>query len=123
MAKLTDKQYAAIALLSLPKRGGLTFAEVAERVGVSDRALRTWRNDDKFNNELKAQVMRNSIDDLPDIVASFKTHIVEQGNAALARTFMQALGMLQERVEVTTDNKGTDMEALKAEILRMKGGE
>lgn len=60
MAKrLSELQYAAIEFLALPKRGGLTYEQVAEKVGITDRTLRDWRKDDAFNDELKRQVVRN----------------------------------------------------------------
>lgn len=123
MAKLNDKQYAAIALLALPKRGGMTYEQVAERVGVHRDTLLAWRKDDAFNDELKRTIMRNTIDDLPEIMASIPRHIIEDGNAALFRTLMQAQGLLTDKVEITTDNKANDVDAIKAEIERMKGGQ
>lgn len=121
MAKLTEAQMAAIVLLSLPHKGGLTYEQIAEKVGVSDRSLRTWRNDDKFNDELKRKIMRDTIDDLPEILYSLKDHIVKDGNAAMLRTLLQAHNMLTDKVEVTSDSKGADVDAIKAEIARLKG--
>jgi AcrR family transcriptional regulator len=122
MAKrLTDKQYAAIAILATPGRSGLTYDEVAERVGVSRQALYEWRNQDAFNDEMKKQVLRNAVEYLPDMFASIPKHVIEDGNAALFRTYIQSLGMLTEKVEVESKNAGSaDIDVMKAEIERMR---
>jgi transcriptional regulator with XRE-family HTH domain len=79
--KLSELQIAAIEFLALPKRGGLTYEQVAEKVGITDRTLRDWRKDDAFNEELKRQVVRNTLDRLPEIMASTADH-----TAAMFRT-------------------------------------
>lgn len=119
--KLSEKQYAAIEYLSLPKRGGMTYEQIAEEVGITDRTLRDWRKEDAFNEELKRQVVRNTLDRLPEIMASTADHIINDGNAAMFRTLLQAHGMLTERVEVDNKSAGaTDVDAMKAEIERMR---
>lgn len=122
MAKLNDKQYAAIAILSQPNRAGLTFKQVAEAVGVSEQTIHNWRKNDDFNEEVKRQVMRNTIDRLPDIVQSMADAVIEDRNAAMARTILQAHGMLTDKVEVSTQDGNKDVDAIKAEIERLKGG-
>lgn len=117
MAKLSELQYAAIAILSQPKRGGLTLDEVAEQVGVSRQALYNWRSDDRFNDELKRKIMRDTIDRLPEVMASVPDHIIDQGNAAMLRTLLQAQGLLTEKVEVEQRNTSeVDIEAIRARL-------
>lgn len=116
--KLSDKQYAAIAILSQPKRAGLTYKQVAEQVGVSYEMLRRWRNDDRFNDELKRTIMRETIDRLPEVMASVPDHIINDGNAAMFRTLLQAQGLLTEKVEVKTESEGVDIDAIRE---RLKG--
>ncbi|MFS1516086.1 phBC6A51 family helix-turn-helix protein [Bacillus sp. SCS-151] len=126
MAKrLHERQLAAIALLVIPQRGGLTYEQIAEKVGVTDRTIREWRNNDAFNEELKKQVMRNSVEHLPDIMWSVPKHIIDDGNAAMFRTFMQSLGLLTEEVEVESKggNKGVSVSDMKAKIERFKQSE
>jgi transcriptional regulator with XRE-family HTH domain len=119
--KLSELQIAAIEFLSVPKRGGLTYEQVAEKVGITDRTLRDWRKDDAFNEELKRQVVRNTLDRLPEIMASTADHIINDGNAAMFRTLLQAHGMLTERVEVDNKTSGVaDVDTMKAEIERMR---
>lgn len=116
MAKLNDLQYAAIAILAQPKRGGLTFEQVANEVGVSRETLRLWRKRDDFNTELKGEIVRNTLDRLPEIMDSIPDHIIHDGNAALFRTLLQAHGMLTEKHEIDTKGNGVDMDAMKAQI-------
>ncbi|MBO0602712.1 hypothetical protein I2483_13675 [Sporosarcina sp. E16_3] len=123
MAKLHDKQIAAIALLSLPKRGGMTFEQVADAVGVDRKTLLEWRKRDDFNDELKREIVRATLDSLPDIMASIPRHIIDSGNAALFRTLLQAHGLLTDKIEVDTKGTGTDIDAMKAQIERMRGVE
>lgn len=119
--RLNEKQIAAIAILSMPKRGGLTYKQVAEKVGVSEQTIHNWRKLDHFNEEIKAQVLRNTVDRLPEIFDSVPEHITQEGNAAMFRTLLQSLGMLTERVEVDNKASDSDIDAIKADIERMRG--
>lgn len=121
--KLNDKQIAAITILATPGRGGLTYDEVADKVGVSRQTLLNWRNADYFSNELKRTIVRNTVDDLPDIFASIPQHIINDGNAAMFRTLLQAQGLLTERVEVETSDKRIDLGALKSQLSGLKAEE
>lgn len=121
--KLNDLQYAAIAILSQPKRAGLTFEEVADKVGVHRDTLQRWRKLDEFNAELKNEIIRNTLDRLPEIMDSIPDHIITDGNAALFRTLLQAHGMLTDKVEIDTKSGGVDVDAMKAQIERMKSGQ
>lgn len=117
--KLSELQVAAIEYLALPKRGGLTYAEIAEKVGVDERTLLRWRNDETFHNALTRKVIRNTADRLPEVMASVPDHIIQDGNAAMLRTLLQAHGLLTDKVEV--EQKGgadTDLDAMRAEIER-----
>lgn len=121
MKRLNEKQLAAIHYLALPKRGGLTYEQIAEEVGISDRQMRDWRKDDAFNEELKRQVMRNTIDRLPEVMESIPDHIIKDGNAAMFRTFLQAHGLLTEKVELDTKNgSNTDIDEMRAKIDELR---
>lgn len=118
--RLNEKQIAAIALLALPKRGGMTYKQIAEEVGVTEQTLHNWRKLDYFNEELKKQVLRNTIDKLPDIFDSVPEHIIKDGNAAMFRTLLQSLGMLTEKVELENKTSEADVDSIKAEIERLR---
>lgn len=123
MAKLNEKQYAAITLLSVPKRGGLTYEQIADQVGVSRRTLQEWRKSDDFTAELKNEIVRNTLDSLPEIMESIPRHIIDSGNAALFRTLLQAHGLLTERVELDTKGSNAgDVEAMRAKIEELRDG-
>lgn len=120
--RFNEKQWAAIAILAQPKRGGLTYEQVAEKVGIARSTLQEWRKDDDFNEEIKRQVLRNAIDDLPNIYAAVPGHIIDEGNAAMFRTFVQSLGMLTEKVEMESKggNGAVNIDEIKARIAQMK---
>lgn len=120
--KLSEQQIAAITILATPKRSGLTYEQVAEKVGVSRQALYEWRQDDSFNSAIKNEIVRNTIDDLPEVMASISGHIIESGNAAMLRTLLQAHGMLTDKVEVASVGSDGSVDAIKAEIERMRKG-
>lgn len=123
--RLNEKQYAAIAILSQPKRAGLTYEEVAERVGVSRMQLHRWRNDETFCNELKRTVVRNTIDRLPEVLASVPDHIIKDGNAAMLRAFLQMHDLLADKVDVTTKQTAdgeSDIEALRRRAKELREG-
>lgn len=78
MAKLSEKQIAAIEYLALPKLGGKTYEQIAEEVGVSDRTLRNWRNDDTFVAELNKKIVRNTQERLPEVFAAAIDGVIKE---------------------------------------------
>ncbi|WP_298833748.1 phBC6A51 family helix-turn-helix protein [uncultured Planococcus sp.] len=121
MAKrLSELQIAAIELLSRPKRDGKTFKQIAEEVGVVEKTIHLWRKDDRFNDELKREIVRKTLDRLPEIMESIPDHIINDGNAALFRTLLQAHSLLTDKVEVETKGDSVDIATIKAQIERMR---
>lgn len=118
--KLNEKQIAAIAILSQPKRGGLTYEQIAEEVGVARSTLFEWKKNDDFHNALKAEIVRTTSDRLPEVFSSMIENIIETGNAAAFRTLVQLHGLLTEKVEVNGNESKTDMSDIKAEIERLR---
>lgn len=118
--RLNEKQLAAIEYLALPKRGGMTYQQIAEAIGVHRDTLLRWRNDDDFNEELKKKIVRNTIDRLPEIFDSVPDHIINDGNAAMFRTLLQAHGLLTEKHEVESKSNEANVDAVKAEIERLR---
>ncbi|MBS4193491.1 phBC6A51 family helix-turn-helix protein [Lederbergia citri] len=121
--RLNEKQIAAITILAQPKRGGLTYEEVAEQVGVARSTLYEWKKSDLFNEALKREVVRNTLDRLPEVLESVPDHIIKDGNAAMLRTYLQMHDLLSDKLEI--DNKAStestsDLDAMKAEIARMR---
>ena len=118
--KLNEKQIAAIAILSQPKRGGLTYEQIAEEVVVARSTLFEWKKNDDFHNALKAEIVRTTSDRLPEVFASMIDNIVETGNAAAFRTLMQLHGLLTEKVDINSTGGKTDIADIKAEIERLR---
>lgn len=95
---------------------------MAEKIGVSESTFREWRNNnDVFADELMKQVKRNALSDLPRVMASVPDIIVDDKNAAMLRTWLQAIGALTDKVEVTT-NSAVAVDDIKASIERLRGG-
>lgn len=121
--QFNEKQIAAITLLSQPRRADMTYEQIAKEVGVSRQTLINWRNNDKFMNEVKRTIMRNSISRLPDVMESIPDHIINGGNAAMFRTFLQAQGLLTEKVEVETSDKAVDLDAIRKRVMEKRKGD
>lgn len=122
MARMNEKQIAAIAIMSQPNKGGLTYDEIAKEVGVARSTIFEWKKQDDFYNALKSEIVRNTGDRLPEVFSSMIDNIVETGNAAAFRTLVQMHGLLTEKVELNTKASGDNVDAMKAEIERMRNG-
>lgn len=122
--KLSEKQHAAIELLTEIGADSMEYQEIAERIGVSESTLRRWRTkDDTFIDEVIRQTKRKAVGDLPRVMRAVPDIIVDSENAAMLRTWLQSIGALTERVEV--DNKTSsndDVEDMKAKLERYRGG-
>lgn len=122
MARMNEKQIAAIAIMSQPNKGGMTYDEIAKEVGVARSTIFEWKKQDDFYNALKSEIVRNTGDRLPEVFSSMIDNIVETGNAAAFRTLVQMHGLLTEKVELNTKASGDNVDAMKAEIERMRNG-
>ncbi|ARF68943.1 hypothetical protein B7C51_15745 [Paenibacillus larvae subsp. pulvifaciens] len=119
---LSTEQYTAIGYLSLPKKGGKTYAEIAEICGVHPNTIGNWRKDAMFEAELKRQMVRNSQEKLPELIDSLTEIAIRDGNAAMAKLALQINGMLTDRIEVeTTGPDQVDVEALNQRLAAFKG--
>lgn len=119
--RMSDLQIAAITILALPGRGGLTYEEVADKVGVHINTLYKWRRRDDFNDELKKEIVRNTLDRMPDVMASIPDHIIKDGNAAMFRTLLQAHGLLTDKVEVEQKGDGgVNVDAIRERMRERK---
>lgn len=120
---LNSEHYIAIKYLAQPNRGGLMLEEIAKECGVHVNTLYNWRKDPLFESELKKEIMRETVAYMPEIMASIPGHIINDGNAAMFRTFLQAHGMLTERheVEAKTSGDSVDMADIRARIAAHRG--
>ncbi|MDQ0492286.1 phBC6A51 family helix-turn-helix protein [Paenibacillus brasilensis] len=121
--KLEAKHYTAIQYLSLPPGERPPITEIAEECNVTPSAIYQWKRDPAFEAELKRQIVRNNVDDLPALIAILPEIAIAEKNAAMAKLVLQIHGMLSDKVEVTANvnsESGTDIEALKARIEALK---
>lgn len=118
--KLSAKQIAAIEIMSRPKMNGMTHEQIAQEVGVARSTLFEWKKQDAFTTELKREIVRKTSDRLPEVFDSIIDNIIETGNAAAFRTLLQTHGILTDKVEIETKDASGDMDAIRAEIERMR---
>lgn len=116
-----EKQLIAIQYLALPASERPTMDEIAEACEVSRSTLYEWRKNPAFVEEVKAQIVRNNVDTLPDLVAALPRIAIEDRSAAMAKLALQVNGMLMEKVDVQSSAApGTDIEALKSRLQALK---
>lgn len=116
-----EKQLIAVQYLALPASERPTMVEIAEKCGVSRSTLYEWRNNPAFIEEVKAQIVRNNVDTLPDLVAALPRIAIEDRSAAMAKLALQVNGMLTEKVDVQSSAvPATDIDALKSRLQALK---
>ncbi|MCP1186445.1 phBC6A51 family helix-turn-helix protein [Paenibacillus sp. 1781tsa1] len=123
MRSLTAGQYTAIQHLSLPKAERPSVDKIAEEIGVSRSTIYAWQKDPEFIAELKGQIVRNNVGELPELVGALTRMALEDKSAAMAKLALQVHGMLTDKVEVQTQTspQTTDIEALRQRIEAIKG--
>ncbi|WP_226677091.1 phBC6A51 family helix-turn-helix protein [Rossellomorea aquimaris] len=127
MSKLKTEQLNAIKWLAQPKQGGLNHEQIAEQVGVSRQTLYRWRQDRAFQDELKREVARSVMDDIPNVIASLKKQATKevQPSVKAAELLLKSVSMLNDRLEIEDRSKASstpsdDIDRMKAEIERMR---
>ncbi|MEK5396013.1 phBC6A51 family helix-turn-helix protein [Paenibacillus sp. FSL K6-2859] len=119
--QLTQEQYDAIAWMAQPKRGGKTYEEIAEIIGVHRSTLFEWKKNTAFEAELKRQMVRNSQEKLPELIESLAVIAMRDGNAAMAKLALQINGLLTDKVEIDTKlDASTDVDALRQRIEALR---
>jgi len=115
--QLSPEQNVAIQWLSLPKRGGKTYDEIAELSGVHVNTIYKWRKDTDFLAELKREIVRQTIDRLPQVMDSLADAAITDHNAAAAKLLLQANDMLTDNIVVDTKQSDkTDIDALRERL-------
>jgi AcrR family transcriptional regulator len=122
MKSLSAGQHIAIQHLSLPKVERLSIDEIATAANVSRSTIYTWQKDPDFIAELKAQIVRNNVGELPELVSALTRMALEEKSAAMAKLALQVHGMLTDKVEVQTPGSATvtDVDALRQRIEALK---
>ncbi|WP_139491777.1 phBC6A51 family helix-turn-helix protein [Brevibacillus dissolubilis] len=96
---LRPEQMIAIRHLALPKEQRPTLKEIAKKCGVSERTINRWKQDEWFCEQWKKEVLKQTTEKLPDLLHKMPEIAIEQGNASMARTFLQAHGLLGPQIE------------------------
>lgn len=118
---LTPEHMEAIGLLALPKRGGLTYEEIADRCNVHPNTLYAWRKDPMFQAAYKKEIVRGTQDRLSEMMHALIDTAINDGNAAAAKIVLTANDMLTTHVEVTGNtNEGKTIEEMQERIARYK---
>ena len=118
---INEKQLAAIEYLALPKRGGMTYEEIGEAVGVSSRTLQRWRQNPEFNEALKQRVVSATLDRLPEVLNAMPDMILEDKSAAMMKVFLQMHSLLSDNVNVAhksvaSEGQGVDINAIRQRL-------
>jgi transposase-like protein len=121
---LKPEQLEAVKYLAQPKQGGLSHEQIAEKVGVTRQTLYRWRQDLKFNDEIKREINRNTLTHIPDVMNTLIKKAIEGDNKA-SELLLKAQSMLNNVVEIEDrknpqKEQSTDIDAMKAEIERMR---
>lgn len=107
--------------MAQPKRGGKTYEEIAEIIGVHRSTLFEWKKNTAFEAELKRQMVRNSQEKLPELIESLAVIAMRDGNAAMAKLALQINGLLTDKVEIDTKlDASTDVDALRQRIEALR---
>lgn len=119
LSKFSGQQAMAIEFMALPGRGGLSYEEIAEKVGISSRQFYRWRQEPEFKDAVVQMALINIKDDLPDV---FQANIknAKKGNAKHIELIYKLMGMLVDMKEVEVTKKGEDNDAIKDDIKRMR---
>lgn len=119
MKDFHDKQIIAIELMSLPKRGGLTYKEIAENCGVDEKTLWRWRQDPKFVEAVTKRAIMRLHEDLPEV---FQANLKEakKGHVRSVDLLYKLLGLLTDKSEVEIKDTAKDNDEVRNKIEEMK---
>jgi AcrR family transcriptional regulator len=101
LSKFSSEQLAAARLLTDPDCK-LTYAQIAEQVGISDRTLYRWREKEDFVDlieQLSDRIMKTFISEVDKAVMKS----VKQGSVKAMELAYKRSGKLVDKKEVTSD--------------------
>ncbi|MFC4022704.1 phBC6A51 family helix-turn-helix protein [Oceanobacillus longus] len=119
----TNMQIAA-ELLALPSRGGHTLKEISEKAEISERQLRNWRNDPRFQRLVETKTKNFVRERMPDVLNTVLDAAINDRSGKHAELLMKMQGMFTEKHEVVAiqDQRNrhdvTDFDRMNEEIER-----
>ncbi|MBT2714726.1 phBC6A51 family helix-turn-helix protein [Bacillus sp. ISL-57] len=123
LSQLGPEHYKAMALLAAPKRGGLTYEQIAKECDVHPNTLLNWRKDPLFEREFKREVVSGTQGRLSEMLDAMVDAAIDDKNAAAAKLILTANDMLTDRVEVNAEVSTTkDIDSIKAKIASYRNG-
>lgn len=104
--QFTHEMRIAATLLALPKNERPLMKDIAVEANVSERQLRNWKKEERFQALIQQNVMRSVREALPEVTSS-TIEKASEGSAKHQELFYKLLGMLTDRHqhEVTQDTK------------------
>lgn len=102
LKQFSEKQVTAIGILAMPNRGGLSFEEVADKAGISERQLHRWRKKPEFKQAVIDQSLANVKEVIPNVLSAH-TKQAESGNVKAIELFYKLFGLLVDKQEITQD--------------------
>lgn len=119
--RLEPRHYKAIELLANNINGAMTKEQIAEKCGVSRQALYKWERWSEFQEELIRTVRAKSVAELGSVMQEVPRMIKEGQNSAMLRTWLQFMGALEDKVDVTVnDGNNVDVDEIKARVAELK---
>ncbi|XEC93393.1 phBC6A51 family helix-turn-helix protein [Paenibacillus tarimensis] len=94
--ELTSEQLHAIEYLALPKRGNMSYEEIAAAIGVSSKSLQRWRKEPIFQEAVRRRSLELMGERLPDVLASMVDRAVN-GSGKHAELVLKSLGILKDQ--------------------------
>lgn len=119
---MNAQQIKAAQYLAMPAATRPTLDKIAEECGVTRQTIQNWKKRPEFIDEIKAQIIEDNLDTLPDLIKSLTQIAIEDRSAAMAKLALQVNGMLTDKVEVKGPANGatTDINELRARMEALK---
>ncbi|UJF36543.1 phBC6A51 family helix-turn-helix protein [Paenibacillus hexagrammi] len=104
-----EKQKALLLLTQQiidPNAPKLTYAEIAEQAGISERQLFRWRTNDGEFAQARKEIVESYADELiADAFMALKYQVSRNKNVKAAEVLLKSRGMLVDRKEVAGELK------------------
>jgi len=97
---LTLQQLMAIEMLLIREIKKITYAEIAEACGVSERTLQRWRRLPEFQKEYRRRALEVLGDSLPQVLKVLEKKALQGSNKSI-ELYLKTLGMLKSEMDVT----------------------